>query len=188
VKVELVEDKLPDIGSSALERSPGLHLSSIIKDLNKTLGRSKEGSGWDMGPTCAVGLLWEEILSTHFAEALGDRIGEVELDGVAMTPDGFIVDEWVLAEHKATWRSSTKHSVGDIWDWMTQIKAYCYALNTHRCLLRVLWVVGDYRGSGPQYQCFLLTFTDNELMDNWQMLMNHKRVMEGRDGDADNGR
>lgn len=179
MKVELLEEELPNIGSSLIERSPGLHLSSVIKDLNRTLGRSKDGCEWEKQTTWTVGLLWEEVLSAALADALAPRCGELLVDGIIMTPDGFDPELWRLAEYKLTWTSSRKDIV-DRWDWLTQIKAYCRALDTFECMLHVLHVMGDYRGSGPQYRNYLLTFKQHELEENWIMIRNHARTMEGK--------
>lgn len=180
MKIELIDEEIPDIGSSTHFRSPGLHLSGILRDLNATLNRSRD-SNWDMNPTWAVGLLWEEVLTRAFADSLGHRLGEVEMGGVIMTPDGFHWKDWELEEFKATWRGMGRELTDPtFWDWFAQIKAYCLATNTNVTRMRVLWIMGDYKGSGPKYQRYKITFTDAELEDNWRMIANHKKVMEGR--------
>ncbi len=41
--VKLLDEPFPSIGTSNNVRSPGVHLSDIIRSINKTLGRSKDG-------------------------------------------------------------------------------------------------------------------------------------------------
>ena len=180
MKITEIDEEMPTLGSSNFTRSPGIHLSDVLRSLNKTLNRTKT-SDWDMDPTRAVGLLWEEVLNRAFADSLGERCGEICKDGVIMTPDGFHVEDWELEEAKATWRSMNRELTDpSFWDWFAQMKAYCYATGTQVARLRVLWVAGDYRGSGPKYQRYRVEFTENELNDNWQMLMNHKKTMEDK--------
>jgi hypothetical protein len=183
LQVTVLDETMAVVGSGNLERSPGLHLSDVIRDLEKALGTDRSGSGWDMDPTWNTGLLWEEVLSTAYRDHMIIRVGEVVKDGIIMTPDGLNIDTYELEEYKATWKSS-KNKPWDNNKWMWQVKAYCLALDTLVCVMRVLYVVGDYKGSGPQYVCCRLQFTELELAENWQMLVNHSREMRRRDDNS----
>jgi hypothetical protein len=35
--------------------------------------------------------------------------------------------------------------------------------------------MGDYKGSGPQYKQWMVTFTDLELQENWDMVKAHAK-------------
>lgn len=41
--IKQLDEVCPTIGTSNITRSPGVHLSDIIRSINKTLGRSKDG-------------------------------------------------------------------------------------------------------------------------------------------------
>jgi len=94
-------------------------------------------------------------------------------------PDGFDVRKWQVEEYKCTWMS-TKRTPDQIWRWMAQVKAYCKGIGTHRgeyptVLFRILYLMGDYKNTGPQYRSYLLEFSDLEIEENWDMLVNHAR-------------
>ncbi len=134
-----------------------------------------------MDPTRGVGLLWEIALSHAFAvdqSPLDERVGEIVKDGIIMTPDGFDFNNWWVVESKATWRSSNADITdAKFWDYITQIKAYCWAMESYQAKLQVLFINGDYRQSGPQYRVWLLTFQKHELVENWKMCTNHRDKM-----------
>jgi hypothetical protein len=43
MKIDQLDEIMPMVGTSNLVRSPGIHLSDVIKYINKALGRSKDG-------------------------------------------------------------------------------------------------------------------------------------------------
>lgn len=174
--VDIIDETFPLLGSGNLERSPGIHLSDVLRFINTSVGRDKSGSGWKREPTQGTGLLWEIILSKAFSEEIYPRIGEVEKDGIIGTPDGFDPSHWELLEAKCTWRSSGR-PITDFWDWVQQIKSYCYMLGTHRAVLRVLYLNGDYRHSGPEYRVYKLVFKPHELRETWDMILNNRDQM-----------
>ena len=121
-----------DLRTGADSRSPGVHLSGVLKVLANQHGL------WDQYPEeeeidylitntpahqtgsvaalmrVAVGYAWEEWLSKRIPGLLYHP-GEFELDGVIGTPDGICVVEpesgsgsVILHEIKATWMKSTK--------------------------------------------------------------------------------
>jgi len=153
-------------------RSTGrLHLSDIYGDLERELFPPKNTGNRYFAE---IGFLFEEALSRAFRERLGKRIGEVELDGIVCSPDGFDFENWILEEYKCTWRSS-KMLPDQMWRWMVQIKGYCKVTETTRVLMRVLYLNGNYRGSGPEYKHFNLDFTQDEIDVNWSMLVSHAK-------------
>lgn len=167
-------------------RTPGVHLTDIIKDIMETSGmqRTVSGNVWGMDQlnlAAEVGFMWEEILSNAMKDRLPYRIGEVTVDGIIMSPDGLEVDEeeeenggLVLGEYKAVWHSSRRLPV-DQWKWMTQIKGYCKGVGTNVVKMCILYLMGDYKGSGPQYKGYKIRFTDLEIEENWSMLTTHAR-------------
>jgi len=126
------------------------------------------------------GYRWEKILTLGFGEDAAIRIGEVVLDGIAMSPDGVAYHDPaqlipIVEEYKCTSKSSLK-SPTDNWKWMMQVKGYCKALGSTKCIFRILHV----RDFIPVYAPWELVFTQDELDENWQAILNHKRVMEAR--------
>ena len=200
MRIKKLKEEFPWTTEQTESRSPGLHLSDIIHDMDKTLMLTNS-YGWDKDEVrdhrnlnFEKGYLWEVALSRAFGEKAAHRPGEIELDGVLMSPDGtkYIesgeftekecpIEELLLEEYKCTALSSEK-SPADNWKWMMQVKGYCKALGATKCIFRILYHVDIMRHPGSAYGVFLLTFTQGELDENWEAVLNHKRVMEERDG------
>jgi hypothetical protein len=163
---------------SGVPRSEGLHCSDLIKTLGVQMGLLPAHDGPPPMIRFLMGFTWEVMLEQALAEQLGCRPGEVSLDGVACSPDGIGCDEEgvFLEEYKCTWYS-TKKTPEDIWHWEVQIKAYCHVIGLTRALMRVLYVNGDYqRPTKPQWHEFMYSFTEEELEENWRMLINHGKA------------
>ena len=152
-------------------RSPGLHVTKIIKAMEEEVFHKKYAN-WENA--MYIGFIWEELLSLAFREYLGKRPDELELDGIAGSPDGIDFENWILEEYKCTWRSA-KTPPWEIWKYMTQVKAYCKMLDTRVVKMRILYLNGYYDGKGPVYKCYLISFTQLEIEENWIMLVNYAR-------------
>lgn len=188
--MEIVSEKMswPTKGSGLPRSQAGdtgkLHLSDIAKfiEYKMQFGAKQKALNWDMVAAAEVGFLWEDLLSLVLADRYAARLGEVEKDGIVGSPDGLNVYDpfWNSSlhneEYKATWRSTNKKPT-DIWYWMTQFKSYCYMLNVDVTILRVLYLMGDYKGSGPIPMIYGLRFTDQELKENWKMILTHRDEM-----------
>lgn len=171
-----IEAVLPVIGSQGMARSEGLHLTDVMNDLFEKSGMVKRtAAGWDMEVTAAAGFLFEEVLAKYIIPD-SCRIGEVCRDGIICSPDGFDVETWTLDEIKFTWKSS-RNPPEDNMRWMTQIKSYCYVMKTTVARLWAYYVMGDYKGRGPQFKCFMITFKEHELAENWKMITSHASTM-----------
>lgn len=173
------------LGRTSARNTGMLHLSDVAHYIDHKMGlskRNKSTNQWNMMAAAEVGFLWEDVLSLVLANRYAARIGEVELDGIVGSPDGVsdndplkvwpIVDE----EYKATWRSINKDPES-IWYWMCQFKSYCKMLGVRVTVLRVLYINGDYKGSGPLAKQFRLEFSEMELDENWAMILNHRDEM-----------
>lgn len=126
-------------------------------------------------------------------------------DGLSVTEDQDYASQisvelgtWLLHEFKLTLKSSRdfKDSLRlmspKVLLWLWQIMAYRYALNMsigdHTCLtakLYVLFVRGDYSKdmgdeSKPRFKTFRLVFTQQELEENWTMILSHRDTMMAR--------
>jgi hypothetical protein len=178
----------PDTG-----RSPGpAHVSNIIRDIENTVLKPGQRRKYDdlspeekrrMGAYVSVGWAWEEairgaLLASGAGPLSSERFispGECVLDGIYGTPDWLDVDDYCVEEFKATWRSSRRPLDPDFWHWLVQIKAYCKMLGCTWARLRVFYVNGDYRDSGPQIKHFRLEWSKLEIDQNWEMLKNHAK-------------
>jgi hypothetical protein len=165
------------IRGSGLPRGEGLHLTTIIKYINTVLGTAKKSpEGWSRDLCMEAGFIWEDTLSLVLGDRMGVRPGEIECDGILMSPDGIEFLESgdpVLEEYKLTWRS-TRNKVEQEWDWLVQTMAYCYALGLNKTLFRILYLMGNYKGTGPVYREALLRYDKHGLKENWNMILRHK--------------
>jgi len=176
-------------------REEGLHLGEVIKSLmdNAGIGYSNKGGGFsDMELTAEIGLLWERVLSKVMREKYAIRPPQIKIDGIWMSPDGIntvsnlnamsigpdVLGEvpFVVEEYKASWRSS-KNPPTDNFYYMSQLKSYCYALETNVSVMRIFHIMGDYRGSGPIYRVARIIFSQYELEQNWNMIIKEKERM-----------
>lgn len=165
---------------AAPPRTPGLHLSQIIQSLCRKLDPKRYAAGQDLPwNRFECGFTFERVLEMAFASRRAGifRPGEIELDGIIMSPDGIDPDGWVLEEYKLTWMSSTDApEAAKFWKWIVQMQAYCYALGTCRARLRVLFLNGDYKTCAPDYRVWEFQFTDAELHSTWKMLLSEARA------------
>lgn len=110
------------------------------------------------------------------------RIGEVEQDGIACSPDVMLVPKdgshWQELSIKVTWRSCK----GDPIDspkfayYVDQCQTYATPLDTLSAVVFAFFVNGDYRGNRhPQIHAWELTFSERERAETWQVLLNLKQ-------------
>jgi hypothetical protein len=171
-----------DFSEATGSRSPGLHLSQILTELNIARGGTTypETDAATKQNYFAMGFIWEQILTLIFREtALKKkagtlvRPGEFVLNGVATSPDALDLGDYALEEYKATYLSSAKPIDHDcFWPWIVQMKCYCKVTGTRTARLRVFFIVGDWRGSGPQVRCWQFHFTDRDVDEAWAMVLN----------------
>ena len=167
-------------------RQPGLHLGDVIRSLSETLGTNpgrKGGGGFqDMKLTAEIGLLWEDMLSLIMGQRYAMRPSQMVRDGIWMSPDGIGYDPdgqypMAVEEYKATWQS-TRRCPSENWRYMTQVKSYCRAVGTPCAIMRIFYIMGDYKGSGPIYRVSRIVFDPRELEDNWRMIVRHAEGMK----------
>lgn len=179
-------------------RSPGLHLSHIIHDLAATMEPKRfhhdDRPGLDLD---TVPKIWLGQATDHYLRHIrpGVGVGEIDKDGVTMTCDnvsllgepprpglvGDYADDWVVEEFKLTWMSPGKLPIEQaIQDkkfrhWLWQLKGYCWAWETRRARLVVLFVNGRYAPPTPHPEQLDIVFTYEELKNNWAMLLGHAK-------------
>ena len=167
------------------QRSPGLHVSDIIKDIMQKLAPSRFGKPGEQESLpfakFEVGFAWEELMGRMLGSRLVPgksivRPGEMEVDGIFMTPDWFELDPYRPVETKATW-ATARRNIDDpfFWHWMVQIKAYAYGFEAVEARMCVFFIMGDYKGNFPIVRIWDLKFTKLELTENWHMLLSHAK-------------
>lgn len=178
--------KLPRDGN----RSKGLHVSDIIRDLafrHGYLDIKWKDNDIESDPERAVeGLAFEKWLFTEHYNHILHQPGEVTLDGIAGSPDGLSFDPDILHECKFTWKSLPKRTSDLVdgnpkwWMYLTQIQAYLKMLNMRTCHLHIYFVNGNYKWDHPQgvgtcYRVYEMKFSTWELDENWAMIRNHAK-------------
>lgn len=181
----MIISELPDTLDQLLvdaspERTPGLHLSQIIRSICNALEPGK----YDDSPVDPLytdpGFTFERVLETAWANRRTGlfRPGEFERDGILCSPDYLDLsgDEPVLIESKMTEMSM----VGCPTDpkfrkWMWQIAAYCHVLDVRRSRLHALFLRGDYKKVRRAYKVWEIVWEARELQDVWRMITDHAR-------------
>lgn len=184
--IRLVAEGLPDL-CPQLHRSPGMHVSDVIRDICLRLGHFKESDPEESEATryTRFGLgsaLEHAIIEQYERDDPGRFVRgfELECDGLFGTPD--LLDPVACAVHeiKLT-KSSARHdprTSTKFERYWWQIGAYCHALNWNRSVLHVGYVNGDYKEVRELYRVWEAHWTDKELDTNWLMLTTHARTMQ----------
>jgi hypothetical protein len=161
-------------------RSNGVHLSGVIKCVLEAGGLLTSDDRGDMMPLCmCVGMAWEAWIVQLWPDLVWQP-GEYCQDGVYGSPDGYTGH--VLEEVKATYMSRLEKSetkgvrpepknILNIKRWMMQLAGYCKMMGLLEARLHVLWIMGDYRGSGPQYFTYYIQFTQAEIDRLWNNMI-----------------
>lgn len=174
----------PGFGESGLPRSPGLHQSDIIHDLAATLKIDQKARGAFIGVPkenwFEMGFCWERALEVAFGDRLGQRLPEIECDGIAGSPDGLGIDpetgDPCVEEYKCTTKTMIADPITTNWKWTMQVSGYCYMLGVNVACFRVLWLMGDRRPPAPKVQAYRVEFSNDELERNWLMMKNHAKA------------
>lgn len=196
-----------DLRRGALPRSPGVHLSGIIRPLAIRMGcfddedegldslitrlgsaSSVGGGSSDILCRIAAGLAFEDWIVKQIP-GLHYHPGEQCVDGVYMTPDGLeavtvphfpLTAFLVVHEFKLTWRSAAK-PVPMYWDW--QAASYCRAVGATRSILHAYHVNGDYKtGRRPMYIRHTRDWEPAEMDGIWNMITSHRHLAEPEPG------
>lgn len=172
-----------------VERSEGLHLSTITQDMLITLNPDKYDREKDEGAylNFLAGIIYEQALSNAWLdiELKGHRPGlirpgEVTRDLIIGTPDAF---DWILGrpcEFKFT-KHSCRYPITDdrFWWYWVQLKAYAYMLGVNSGELWVCFVNGNYsRDPNDPENGYVIKgwedhWTDLQLKENWMMIVRH---------------
>jgi hypothetical protein len=179
-------ERIIDITSLAISpeqeapRTEGCHVSSIIRYLKSGLdgGGKNNFTQDDLENFAIVGRLFETVLAQGmFRPPRYVRIGEIVCDDIIGSPDAYDVEEGAVLEFKATWVSS-KRDILSIRHYWWQLLAYAKMLETQKAVLVAFYVNGDYTNRVPQMKAWDVFFTQDEIEQNWQMLVRNKEMAQ----------
>lgn len=176
--------------TSSMRRSSGVHLSGVIRYVMTVAGQLTQEDREEFLPLrMAVGMAWEAFVVGLWPDMIWQP-GECSRDGIVGSPDGitripageFPPRDMMLEEFKATWKSRLEKTeqkgvrppakkITEDRLWMLQVGGYCHMMGLNKARMHVLWVNGDYRGSGPQYFTYLIQFGDAELERMWNNMI-----------------
>ena len=185
-----------------VERTPGLHLSTITTDIMVGLEPDKYGKGNDPRKwgNFMAGLVFERVLEIAWLDRECQfrseliRPGEIMVDGVIGTPDAYDTAKFRPEEYKCT-KKSCRQDITHVkfWVYWVQLKAYCYMLKRlgmgcNSGALYILHVNGNYSwDDGDPESGYIIKgwedeWSDLQLEENWNMLLNHARSRGWHDG------
>ena len=183
--IVLLHEGIPDL-LPMTNRSPGMHISTIISDLCVNLGYhdarpADEDFPQSVKDRMAFGNALEHaIIHRYELDSPGRYVqpGELSCDGLFGTPDLLDVETFTVHEIKCTWLSAN-HKIDSkkLWKYHVQIKAYCWMLETLKGQLQIGYVNGDYSDMSPMFRRWDITYTKAELAQNWNMLVSHGNAM-----------
>jgi hypothetical protein len=182
----MVINRLPDTLDQLLYeaepiRTPGLHLSQIIRSIMQSVepGKYKDGP---IDPNYTdPGFTFERVLETAWAARRSGlfRPGEFSKDGIICSPDYLdlaIPSTPYLIESKMTEMSMVGCPTEPKFrKWLWQIGAYCHVLDVTHARLHVLWLRGNYKNIRRAYEVFEIIWEPAELIAIWKLLTDHAR-------------
>ncbi len=154
------------------------HLSSYIGCRTKTFFDQQQA----IDPTdqevmlFALGYGLQDVLTPKDAEA---KVHTYQ--GVIYRPDMTLPLRSVdLLEMKTTRKSAKNHFIDESIPptWLSYMKGGCKITGKLKYDLCVLYMMGNYAPPFPQIYCDTFTFTQEEIDDNWKIIMEHKEVLD----------
>lgn len=179
-------------------RSPGLHLSTILKSILTTMDPQRFGGEITTEAIARfeAGFAFEEAVSNALATRLYRRVArkggvllqhELEHEGVYGTPDIIFLSDYSIGEVKFTFMSpgplynkddSQCQCLMDkkFWHWNFQVKCYLRMLGrAHSAAFYILFARGDYKSNDVIKHAHRVTYTDIELEEAWMAAKNHAK-------------
>lgn len=192
-EIELIAEGIPDILQME-GRSPGLHHSTVLRDYLVRIGHysppdpylsqtSQEKGERTKITRMQLGSAFEQILADRYFRAYPGRYfypGEMEIDGLPITPDLVDSTDYGPDSIKYTWVSS-KHSIYSdkfTYHWM-QIKSECIALCSQVGRLHICHNMGDYTfgDDSVHFHVWQQRFEKKELEDHRTIILRHRDRM-----------
>lgn len=209
MKTELIPVELT-LPESKVPRSPGIHVSSLIRGIALETGYldakwAEDHSLIDVRQITdpvsilriCIGLAWEEWFIPQLPE-VADHPGEMQVDGIFMTPDGETITTILtlkgqkptiaVVEVKATYKSlktvaprlvtgdpSDPDDLETQWMWVSQCQSYCKGLGCRVAFIYVLFLCGDYSYPiTPILLCWRIEFTQEEIDSKWELIRDYR--------------
>jgi hypothetical protein len=152
----------------------GIHLSTLVYCLTRSY----------LDQTQFIKPTDQEVLLFSLGYGLQDVLTPKEAttptivrDGITYRPDMMIdLSGYGLTEIKTTRMSSGKE--GFPGTWLEYIMGGCYIMGSTEYDLSVLHMMGNYKPPFPSIKSYKITFTPEEIEDNWQYLMARKDIYE----------
>ena len=193
-------------------RAVGWHVTALIK-ASKEIARGKdidpnyyycsedstdmEGLGEEIPPgILEMGNLWEAACRPAFSSWCRERFGlkstgpvQIGRERIVANADALVVnprDRSIVSIVECKFRFSENTMPIENDDWMRQVKAYCHMLG-----LNSVWmVIGNVRQRPPgsASRVYMMSFSDSEVAENWNMLQNIRTYLDklmGITGDVD---
>lgn len=188
-------------------RSPGIHVSDVLRELLVAIGRYEERAEGEMPNETMwdLGFAWEDVLGRVLADRMAgaeneQRLPQMELerDGIYGSPDGVLMnglarkgmdgtillhqEEIFIEETKLTWMSS-RNSLDSpkLLPYVLQGKTYCAMAGCNVVRIRAFFVNGDYsyttKGPNPIPREWYVRFNDRELEEWWVGFLRHAEKM-----------
>lgn len=172
-------------------RSPGIHVSDIIKVLKDKIpgiGGSTSYPDTDVNEMSSsaraqlhsyfiLGLAWEEVVlnTLHLQYGVDKAPPEQVVDGIVLNPDGLWLAHPVsprIIECKFTFKSLRTSKPESVWDWKVQTMAYCKGWGINTVEFRNMYAAGDYRENRkPTPFLRVMEYTQEEIDSNWEMML-----------------
>lgn len=165
--------------AEGLTRSPGLHLSTIYRDMAETINPREPLDAQDLAFYGAGGFLFERVYDMAHRDAVvrGElvRPGEFERDGIIGSPDALDFANNRIVELKMRWMSSWKFDQLERYFFFELLQIKCYLAMVHwvEAELSVFFVAGNWRPPVPCVRSVILEFSEREVEDAWSSVVQH---------------
>lgn len=181
--VERLNDTLDQLLLEASPvRTPGVHLSDVIRSILATTDPGKYGTSGPIDPRYTdPGFTFERVMETAWTSRLRNvvRPGEFTHDGIICSPDGIDLSDPhrpELVEMKLTDMSSVDCPIDPKFrKWLWQMGAYCHVCGLTSARLHALFLRGDYKKERRVYGVWRIQWTYEELASVWLMITGHAR-------------
>jgi hypothetical protein len=168
------------------KRGSEIHLSTLDLCLQQSLFNLT----LDNPPPISDDAILRFIRGRVVERSMAEEAAPAEKDGIICTVD-YISPDWGLAEIKSVATDSSKFSPmsakGGIYPhWRQRMMGYCHAYDTDSITLFVYFLIGNTashkwgaKGRRPvDLRAWEVTFTPEELAENWAMVMRRKAALE----------
>lgn len=146
-----------------------------------------------------AGMAWENWYIPNCLPNVINHPGEMQVNGIYMTHDGESLDviitdnrpTYAIKIHEVKYTYKSTKTVGNMepdnrknFMWLAQTKSYCKGAGTKFADLHAYFVNGDYSWpQSPELRIFHLSFTDEEIEDNWTLMREYRDLRLSIEGE-----